>query len=183
MVITAIIVAPYAIFARIYYGTVIPQSVAAKAMMERHPGAEWSALAHRLWLGSPVQWVFGAAFFVGAFIILRSRRELRPVLLWFIGYVFAFSTIGRWWPWYWPPAVWGYAVVSAHRNQRHPLLACEMYPAPLLLEVGIRCRGSGFPRSGGGNNSDRKHATPGNGGDAFVRTPGRRAAGGGERFP
>lgn len=109
---TAVVVAPYLAFAQLYYGQIVPQTILAKALLNRSAPTEWLRLGHKWFWGSPVQWVFGPMFLVGAVATLRNRRDLRPVTLWLVGFVAAFSTFASWWPWYWPPAMLGYALLS-----------------------------------------------------------------------
>jgi hypothetical protein len=109
---TTAIVAPYLLFAQLYYGQIIPQTVLAKDLFQRSALTGWLSLGQKWFWGSAGQWVFGAMFLTGAVATLRKHRDQRPVTLWLAGFVAAFSTFGSWWPWYWPPAMFGYALLG-----------------------------------------------------------------------
>jgi hypothetical protein len=100
----------YAAFALAYYGSIIPQSVIAKTLLERSAANEWFTIANKFFLRGPVAWVAGSFAIAGLMMSLRGRRDLHPFITWWAGYVAAFSTFGRWWPWYEPPVVLGYCV-------------------------------------------------------------------------
>ncbi len=110
LLIMALILAPYEIFALYYYGTIIPQTVIAKSLVYRSASVEWMLFLNKFFIGGPKAWVVGAACLVGLAVILRGYKYLLPVILWSICYSSCFSTFAVWWPWYFPPAMIGYSI-------------------------------------------------------------------------
>jgi len=119
---------PYAVFAVLYYGSVLPQTVVAKSLVERSTAAEWWFIAQKLWLGAPASAILGTAAWIGA-VLLRRRPTLIPIVGWGAAYLALFSSLGSWWPWYVPPvllaffALAGTGLAAATRAIAPPRLA------------------------------------------------------------
>ena len=93
-----------------YYGSLVPQTVVAKSLVERSAQREWGELLQAFFIGGRRQLLCSALFALGWYCGGRSRAA-RPLLLWTLAYAVAFSSFGAWWPWYWAPlaaamAVW-----------------------------------------------------------------------------
>ncbi len=110
LLIMVLIVAPYELFALLYYGTIIPQTITAKGLTIRFPIEQWTLFLNRFFTGSPKVWVIGASCLLGLGTIAWRHRYLLPVLAWSIVYVVFFSTLATWWSWYLPPAMIGYSL-------------------------------------------------------------------------
>jgi hypothetical protein len=95
---------PYAVFATTYYGSVLPQTVVAKDLVERSAAAQWFFIIQKMFLGNPASWTLGTSALVGVLIVRRHQRLL-PFVFWGLAYVAFFSSVGSWWPWYVPPAL------------------------------------------------------------------------------
>lgn len=98
---------PYAVFALAYFGSLLPQTVVAKNLMARSAEVEWEFIAEKLVFGGPLAWILGSSVLIGA-LALRRRRSLPPLAVWGLAYVVLFSSVGSWWPWYLPPALFGF---------------------------------------------------------------------------
>ncbi len=112
LALTSVVVTPYLVFAEFYYGGIVPQSALAKSRLMRSSAEEWASLGRKWVWGSPVQWVLFSLFAVGLWAAVANRRNLRPLAFWLSGFAIAFSSFASWWPWYWPPAMFGYAVLA-----------------------------------------------------------------------
>lgn len=107
----AIAALPYAAFAITYYGSLLPQTVVAKNLIARSAAVEWQFIAQKLFLGGPLRWILGTSVFVGALSLVR-HRSLPPLTVWGLAYVAFFSSVGSWWPWYFPPALLAYFALA-----------------------------------------------------------------------
>lgn len=105
-----LLVAPYGIFALTYYGSLVPQTVVAKSFLERDVAEQWQVFLGKFFFGGPQAWAAGAAFAIGAGVLIRERRDLLPLLVFWASYATVFSTIGMWWSWYLPPVTLPYSV-------------------------------------------------------------------------
>lgn len=101
--------APYYIFATVYFGSPIPQSVVAKRSYALSPSAEWMIFLGKLFVSNAAVLALGALFIVGFAWALQRRASSLALLSWGVTYGAAMSTFGGWRPWYFPPFVLAYA--------------------------------------------------------------------------
>jgi arabinofuranosyltransferase len=99
----------YVVFVFAYFGTIVPQSVAAKTLILRDPVEEWGRFMDKFFLGSIKAMIPGLTWVVGAVVAVLYRRDMLPLLFWGVAYAAVFSTFGEWWPWYYPPVTLAYA--------------------------------------------------------------------------
>lgn len=135
------ILMPYLLFAFVYFGTPIPQTVIAKAVLQRSAAEQWEEFLKRFFFGVP-QLVFGLMALAGWIQSWRSRVQTRPLLIWAALYVASFSTLASWWPWYLPPFVivyclgLGFAVVLLARCVN---AVCSLLPVRVAAALGVVC--------------------------------------------
>lgn len=114
ILIAGAILSPWALFSLYYFGSPIPQTIVAKALLARSAGQQWGFILAKFFLGGVPRIAVGALCVTGAALVIRGREPSRlgTVLLWGACYIAAFSTAGVWWPWYLPPAVIPYAMLT-----------------------------------------------------------------------
>lgn len=93
-----------------YFGSLLPQTVIAKSVVEHYASQQWSELLNKFFWGSPQASTFGFLYIIGAAVIIVYRRDLLLLCGWGWLYAASFSTFASWWPWYWPPFVIAYLV-------------------------------------------------------------------------
>lgn len=135
------ILAPYLLFAFFYFGTLVPQTIIAKATLQRSPLEQWGLFLNHFFLGVP-QLFFGLVASVGWVQAWRSRVQIRPLLIWAALYVASFSTFASWWPWYLPPFVIAYCLgvgFGVVLMARWANAACSALPTYVAAALGLLC--------------------------------------------
>ena len=112
ILITTMVVAPYAVFAIAYYGTVVPQTVVAKSFINHAAIEQWTFFCRKFFFSRPEAWLLGVTCLIGVGVAFRRRSDLIPIFVWGGAYVAAFSSFAMWWPWYLPPAMIAYSIAS-----------------------------------------------------------------------
>lgn len=102
LVTCALLLLPLVLVQWTYYGTLIPQTVTAKRLIERSTIDQWLTLLNEFFIGGYRQRGTTLLVLLGATQAWQVRA-LKPLLLWSVAYAVVFSTIGSWWPWYWAP--------------------------------------------------------------------------------
>src|SRR5437899_952011 len=112
ILLTTLVVAPYAVFAVAYYGTVVPQTVVAKSFINHAAIDQWTFFCGKFFFSRPEAWLLGVTCLIGVGVAFRRRSDLIPIFVWGGAYVAAFSSFAMWWPWYLPPAMIAYSIAS-----------------------------------------------------------------------
>lgn len=102
LVVCAVVLLPALVAQWLYYGTVVPQTITAKSLIERSAQEQWMTLLNEFFTGGLRQFAVSALVVCGS-VFGWKRGEVRPLLIWLVGYAAAFSTFASWWPWYWSP--------------------------------------------------------------------------------
>lgn len=117
LVIFAVAVLPWTLFAYFYFGSPIPNSAAAKFALSGSniAAAFWNILfrgfLHLHTLGIPVL----ILAILGTRFIWKERKPLLPVALWTWGYALSYTiAAGPMHPWYYAPFYAGYLVIAFH---------------------------------------------------------------------
>lgn len=128
---------PWVTLQVLYYGTVIPQSVAAKSLILHYPTEQWQKFLEDFVLGGRRQALCAAVALVGVWSAVRAGRGA-SLFVWFVLYVTAICSFTIWWPWYWTPAVapLAYAVGYGTRTGLSWLTKMRV-PAVLLAAVSL----------------------------------------------
>lgn len=96
------LIGPWVVFGTIYFGSFIPNTIAAKTALYSQFGQQslWETLRYLLALHTPFGWVVLAAVTAGAIWFWRSQRFGRLELLWLVGmyafYLFSGAHIFFW---------------------------------------------------------------------------------------
>ncbi len=109
-----VILLPWFIFATIYYGSPIPNTIIAKAIVWSHPDTMWErtpVVTALLWFLPP--WML-PGYLVGAIVLLRRLPQSAPFLIWQVLYTLAFTFAQRSevFRWYLTPALSVYTAVA-----------------------------------------------------------------------
>jgi hypothetical protein len=119
--VAAFVVAPWFVFAFIYYGQPLPATAGVKSGWPGHTwtfvSMFWDRAMARMLAGEALTWLGAGLTVIGAVVIFRrpKYRELRVVLLWIVAYLAAYSALRIWWGyhWYYFPLVVALAVPFA----------------------------------------------------------------------
>jgi hypothetical protein len=135
LLIFAIGVLPWVLFAYFYFGSPIPNSAAAKFALSG--GNLLSAPVNILFRGFLHLHTFGIPVLIlavfGTRFIWKERKALLPVALWTWGYALSYTiAAGPMHPWYYAPFYVGYLVIAYHGF----LFLLAQYPA-IALQRGI----------------------------------------------
>lgn len=104
-----IVVSLYYLLTYLNFGEIVPQSVVAKSFVQRDFTTQWSFFISKFIL-SEKAFILGILFISGLYFCIKNRF-LILLNLWGFFYVFLFSTIGVWWPWYIPPFIFYYSIM------------------------------------------------------------------------
>ncbi len=85
------------------YGTLIPQSVVAKSLIQGPAIEQWIVFLNKFYFS----WALVPGLFsvIGVYYVLSRRRDLMPIFIWGFAYAFLLSSFASWWSWYFPPFV------------------------------------------------------------------------------
>ncbi len=123
LVVALAVVAPWLVFSHLYFGSIFPHTLSAKSGLTpfaeylrrftvRALGYPWRALRDAQQIAVPMLWVSAVLWLSGAVFILARARQLLPLLLYAVGLLIAYASIGPLWNEAW------------HLNL--PLLACNV---------------------------------------------------------
>ncbi|MCI0445578.1 hypothetical protein L0152_20480 [bacterium] len=144
LLIFAITVLPWTLFAYFYFGSPIPNSAAAKFALSGHHLL--SASVNILFRGFLHLHTFGIPVLIlailGTRFIWKERKPLLPVALWTWGYALSYTlAAGPMHPWYYAPFYAGYLVIVYHGILfilvRYPKLA--LAPAVTVFGASVIC--------------------------------------------
>jgi hypothetical protein len=103
---------PWVVFATVYFGSPVPQTVTAKALVAHSAVEQWGFFLWKFFAGGPRQWLASALIGSGLVALARGRDDGASLCAaWGLIYVAAFSTAASWWPWYLPPAMVPYTLL------------------------------------------------------------------------
>ena len=106
------VVVPFLAILYLYYGTVIPQSIAAKTL-DHFDRKEIVVEFFKSYFFSPKRLPLGFLFFSGLYYAVKVDRRLWPLIVWSLLYAALFTLVASWWRWYKPPFYMAYSVVVA----------------------------------------------------------------------
>lgn len=91
------------------YGTLIPQTVIAKSLVRGTSSGQWLSFLKKFYISGFVLFP-GFLSVVGIYRIFKHLRNLIPICMYGLVYVFIISNFGSWWYWYFPSFVVVYVI-------------------------------------------------------------------------